>query len=226
MEPARYEIKMTCDEAYLPDMRAWVNLHPEVFVETYSPRRVNSLYFDAYDVECLRDNLTGISERGKLRFRWYGEDHAHVRGHLELKYKINQLRWKRLDAIPTTFDLRAISWDDLIRELREQAHGQYAIWLSFYNQPTLIVSYVREYYESIDHRLRVTLDHDLAFYEQILHPSPNLTLLAPFSNRIVLEVKADVATHQRVSNMLSTCPLPVVRNSKYVNGVLDALCFW
>ena len=55
---------------------------------------VNSLYFDTYEVGCLTDNLFGVSDRTKLRFRWYGDDFRRVRGHLELKGKSNQLGWK------------------------------------------------------------------------------------------------------------------------------------
>ena len=67
MQPTRYEIKMTCDEVFLGEVRAWVNLHPEVFLEAYPPRRVNSLYFDTLERDCLNDNLIGASDRAKNR---------------------------------------------------------------------------------------------------------------------------------------------------------------
>lgn len=225
MEPVRYEVKMTCDEVYLPDVRAWVNLHPEVFVEAYPPRQVNSLYFETRDVDCLNDNLIGIGQRKKLRFRWYGDDCSNVQGALELKCKSNKLGWKERCPIPATFDLTTVSWRALMQQMREQVAGTFAIWLSYLDQPTLINSYVREYYESVDRKVRVTVDYSQVAYEQITYLIPNLVIRAPIPSPIVVEVKSDARLHRRVSNALSSFPLQAERNSKYVNGVVGSLCF-
>lgn len=225
MQSIRYEVKMTCDEVYLPDVRAWINLHPDVFIEAYPPRQVNSLYFDTYEADCLIDNLIGVNRRAKLRFRWYGDDDSAVRGTLELKCKSNQLGWKEHYPVPTSFDLRTISWRTFMQELRGQVDGVFAIWLSYLDQPALITRYMREYYESIDRQIRVTIDYNQAFYEQVTCLTPNLRVKAPLPGLVVVEVKADATLHQRVSDVLSSFPLQVERNSKYVNGVLGALCF-
>ena len=225
MRSARYEIKMTCDEVYLPDVRAWVNLHPAVFVEAYPPRQVNSLYFDTREAGCLTDNLVGISERTKLRFRWYGEDFSTVRGACELKCKLNQLGWKEHCPIPFTYDLTTTSWSALLDHMRGQVEGPFSVWLSYLSQPTLITSYMREYYESMDHHVRVTIDYDLVSFEQITHLTPNLAIRTPAPDQVVVEVKADAALHRRVSDTLSSFPLQAGRNSKYVNGLTGSLCF-
>jgi len=216
---------MTGDEVYLGEIRAWVNLHPEAFLVAYPPRRVNSLYFDTLECDCLNDNLIGASDRAKLRFRWYGEDVTAVQGTLELKCKANQLGWKEHRPIPVTFDLTSVSWNGLMQRLREYADGPFALWLSGVDQPTLINSYMREYYESIDRQVRVTVDYDLVAYEQVMYTAPNLVVKAPIPKPVVVEVKSDEKLHRRVSNVLSSFPLQVGRNSKYVNGVMDSLCF-
>jgi hypothetical protein len=226
MEKAsRYEVKMTCDEVYLPDVRAWVRLHPDLFIEAYPPRQVNNVYFDTCEIDCLMDNLIGTGRREKLRFRWYGDDYSTVQGTLELKRKSNQLGWKEHCPIPVTFDLTKTSWSILTQQMQEQANDTFAVWLSYLNQPALINSYMREYYESMDRQVRVTLDYHQVAYEQISHFTPNLVIQAPVPSRVVVEVKADATLHRRVSNTLSSFPLQVERNSKYVNGVLDSLCF-
>ena len=225
MEPTRYEYKITCDELYLPEARSWVRLHPAAFVEAYPPRQVNSLYFDTPEADCLHDNLIGAGERRKLRFRWYGPDFSAARGGLELKCKTNQLGWKRNCPIPITFDLRAISWADLIQQMRQHAEGIVALWLSSADQPVLLTSFVREYYESIDRQIRVTVDYSQVVYEQITYPAPNLAVKTPFKKQVVIEVKSDSRLALRVSEVASSFPLRVVRNSKYVNGVLDSLGF-
>ncbi len=225
MEPTRYEIKSTCDELYLPDVRAWVNLHPDAFIEAYPPRQVNSLYFDTHEIDCLIDNLIGTGQRRKLRLRWYGDDYSAVRGTLELKCRSNQLGWKEHYPIPFTYDLTTISWNALFKHMREYVQGPFSVWLSYLSQPVLINSYMREYYETMDRNVRLTIDYNQVAYEQIVHLAPNLTIKAPVPSQIVVEVKADATLHRRVSNVLSSFPLQVGRNSKYVNGVLESLCF-
>jgi hypothetical protein len=225
MEPPRYEVKMSCDAVLLHQVGAWIRMHPEGFVVAYPSRQVNSLYFDSLEAGCLNDNLLGASERAKLRLRWYGQDHTRVTGHFELKSKVNQLGSKRRFPIDVTFDLSAISWQVLLHRIQEAASDDLALWVTTLRQPTLLTSYWREYYESADRMIRVTLDSDLAAYEQFTFLSPNLVHRAPTPGEIIVEVKADWKMHRRLSNVLSSLPLQVSRYSKYVSGVLDSLCF-
>jgi hypothetical protein len=225
MESTRYEIKMTCDEIYLPDVRSWVQLHPDLFAEAYPSRQVNSLYFDTRDAEALNDNLIGVSERSKLRLRWYGKDYSAVQGVLELKRKVNRLAWKSYSPVPITLDLTAISWSELNQQLQQHAEGIVAAWLSFADQPMLLNSFTREYYESIDRQIRVTVDYDQKVYGQMTHLAPNLKFETPMRGQVVIEVKSDSSLYRRVSNVVTLFPLPVARNSKYVQGVLDSLGF-
>lgn len=223
--PARYEIKMTCDEMYLPEARAWLQLHPATFVQAYPPRQVNNLYFDTHEATCLNDHLAGAADRKKLRLRWYGKTDSAVQGTLELKTKSNQLGWKICCLIPLTLDLATISWHDLARQLRAHAAGPVAVWLSHADRPTLLNRYMRAYYETVDRQIRITLDHDLRVYDQIAAPSPNLTFTTPVASRAVMEVKSDPAFHRRVSDILSSFPFPVERHSKYVSGLLGSSYF-
>lgn len=225
MRDLRYEVKMTTGAQHLSSVRAWVILHPEAFIQAYPRRQVNSLYFDTHDVGCLTDNLFGVSDRTKLRFRWYGDGFRQVRGHLELKGKRNQLGWKEGHPIPLTFDLTAISWRDLIEQLRGSVPGALSVWLRLLGRPTLISGYLREYYESRDHQIRLTIDYNLVAYEQITYHAPNIVHKAPILDQVVVEVKADASLHRRVSDVLSSSPLQVSRNSKYVNSLIDSFCF-
>lgn len=223
--PMRYEIKMTCDEVYLPEVRSSIRLHPAGFSEAYPPRQVNNIYLDTPALDCLEDHINGSAERSKLRFRWYGPDHTAVRGILELKHRVGQLGWKEYSPVAATFDLTTIAWQDWLDTLRARAQGAAAHLLSWRDRPVLLNSYTREYYESADQEIRITLDYDQDVYEQVMYLVPNLTLLTPTAGCAVVEVKAPSGLHRRVSNVLSSLPLQVEHSSKYVNGVLDALCF-
>ena len=43
------------------------------FKKLYKNRRVNSIYYDTNDLDCLWDNINGFSNRDKYRVRWYNE---------------------------------------------------------------------------------------------------------------------------------------------------------
>ena len=219
----RYEIKMTTAAYHLPEVRSWVRLHQAAFFERYPPRQVSSLYFDTLEGECLDANLIGAHERRKLRLRWYGTDLTAVQGILELKCKTGSLGWKEVFSLPNTLDLSQISWEMLEQTLREQVSGPFAVWPAYFNRPMLLTRYWREYYESMDRQVRITIDSELRAYEQFMHLTPNLTAPAPLADVIVVEVKADGDLHRRVSNILSSFPMQVSRNSKYVNGMLETL---
>jgi hypothetical protein len=221
----RYEIKMTCEEVYLPLVRSLILLHPAGFSEAYPPRQVNNIYLDTPALDCLNDHIDGAVERSKLRFRWYGPDHAAVRGILELKRKVGHLGWKEYSPVAATFDLTAIAWEEWLNVLREHAQDAAAHWLAWRDRPALLNNYMREYYESADGEIRITLDYDQAVYEQVMYLRPNLTLPTPVASCTVVEVKATPDQYQQVSNVLSSLPLQVEHNSKYVSGMIDALCF-
>ena len=216
---------MTCRESQLSLVRAWLRLHPDVFGVAFPPRRVNSLYFDTPEMDFLDENYTGISERSKLRYRWYGEDHTAVWGVLELKSKSSQVGWKESCPVEEAVDLTTTSWPGLLRQLRAHAMGNVAVWLSRADRPVLINRYMREYYESADRQVRVTVDYDQVVYDQLTYPAPNLTAASRIEGQVVVEVKSDSDLHRRVSNVLSAFPLRAGRNSKYVNGVAEALSF-
>jgi hypothetical protein len=220
--PTRYEVKMTCNEVYLPDLRAWLRLNREAFCHSYPERRVNNIYFDTPELDCIQDNGSGTGRRAKLRLRWYGEDLVHVRGALELKGKVAQQGWK-LISDPITLDLSSGAWCDVLPRLRAQTDGRMAMWLDALAQPVLINRYWREYYESGDRQLRITVDWDQVAYDQLSYSHPNVSAPSRDIHEIVVEVKGDGRLSKRISDLLSTFPLRTARNSKYVSGALAAL---
>ena len=43
------------------------------FTNQYPQRKVNSIYFDDLNFSAIRENLDGVSNKKKIRVRWYGE---------------------------------------------------------------------------------------------------------------------------------------------------------
>ena len=216
---------MTVDERYLCNVRSWIRLHPDGFIKAYPPRQVNNLYFDDPNFSCYNANLSGVGDRRKLRLRWYGDSMVRVQGTLELKCKSNQLGWKEYCPIPAPLDLSNINWGELLKVLRTYADDRFKHWLSEFDRPTLINCYMREYYETLDGQIRATVDHNPLVWDQVMYARPNLFAGTPQEQLVVLEIKSEASMHRRVSNVLSSFPSPVSRNSKYVAGVARAFCF-
>jgi len=218
---SRYEVKLVCPMAWLPQVHTLVRLHPEVFRVAYPPRRVNSVYFDTLDVEGVLDNLDGANERNKLRWRWYGPSWLVENSHLELKSKRGSVGFKELCPIQASFDpRRETTWDDALAFLRQQADDRFQVWLSQVSCATILNHYEREYYVSWDGQIRLTLDMRLAVYDQRFSRRPNLRYPTPLPDTMVIELKADTALVDRLSDVLKTLPFRPERNSKYINGFL------
>ena len=54
------------------------------FSTQYPKRRVNSIYFDNANYSSIRQNLDGVSNKKKIRVRWYGEENKLIKPLLEV----------------------------------------------------------------------------------------------------------------------------------------------
>ena len=85
----RYEIKFILNEINVTTALKWLYTETSL-CPSFSGRYVNSLYFDDTNFQAVKDNLTGISKRQKIRLRWY-RNFDQVNG-LALEYKNRQGR--------------------------------------------------------------------------------------------------------------------------------------
>lgn len=221
----RYEFKIPCDAALLPEIEAWVRLHSAHWRVSYAPRQVNNIYFDSFDLQGLNANLSGVGRREKLRLRWYGGALGRVAdAQLELKCKEGAAGWKEMSPFAGALALEETPWPALLAALRSGLDARARHWLAHYSQPTLINSYHRAYYETPDGALRLTLDTQLRAYDQRFTACPNLRRRALQPEEMVVELKAPVddASTRRVATVLATFPVRVGRFSKYLRGLLAA----
>ena len=59
--------------------------------EIYSPRMVNSIYYDTYFHKNFHEAIDGIMRRNKVRVRWYGKVfNTEIHPQIENKSRINQ----------------------------------------------------------------------------------------------------------------------------------------
>lgn len=224
-EPPRYEVKIPCEPQYLPQVQAWMRLHPGHWRVAYPPRQVNNIYFDTADCQSLNENLGGVGVRGKLRLRWYGPKLNTVTGgRLELKYKEGAVGWKEVWPLDLTLDLAHMSWSDVCQRLREAADVRPSLWLTQLAYPVLLNHYQRAYYVTPNQVIRLTIDTRLRAYNQRLSGHPNLRRPAPTVDCVVVELKASVdqPSYERLAEAMGHFPFRPDRHSKYVQGMLAA----
>ena len=219
----RYEVKVVCDVQGPPEVEAWVRLHPAHWRIAYPPRQINNIYFDTADYQGLNANLSGVSERSKLRLRWYGGDLYTVESaNLELKCKQGWVGWKEINHVEQFFNLGEGTWSEFYRTLSGVLNSKARRWLQWAAYPVLINTYQRSYYVTPDQKVRLTVDTSLCAYDQRFSAKPNLKRAAPLPAYVIVELKADCEDYQRLSDVLDHFPARVGRFSKYVQGVLSA----
>jgi hypothetical protein len=219
----RYEFKAAADSFWLPEARMWLRLHPACFFRVYPERQVNSIYFDTLDLDSFAENLAGISERRKARLRWYGRSHQRAAGIFEVKSKRNRLGWKQSQRIEQPLDIEGSCWHDLLGVLRRELSPQLRLFLAEDQVPAVLLSYQREYFQSFDGRIRVTLDRGLRAYDQRQTERPNLRFPAPMADEFVIEFKATSLYGDAVSAVIDSVPFRVTACSKYAEGINSAL---
>jgi VTC domain len=212
----------------LAEVQAWVRKHPLSFRTAFPDRQVNNVYLDTPDLHDFSENLMGISQRRKFRIRWYGQDLTQAtQPVLEVKLKDSglgdKLHYPMADfALASPGQLRAHVAAGL-RAVRDVIWTKGAA-MNFGGmplgalRPTLVNTYQRAYYVSLDGRFRLTIDHDLRFYNPEFRILPGQNGLPDPS--IIVEVKYD-AVHDNAYDLLSRkLPFLLSRNSKYVTGIL------
>lgn len=214
----RQEIKFALPGVMLSDARLAVALHPIGFRESYPPRQVNNVYFDSDDLVNLKMNEAGLSNRVKVRIRWYGELSRMASPVLELKFKSGTYGWKVQHPFGEDFDLTARSLTDLSREMQSRLPPSLSCFMDFSSRPVLISSYQREYYANVGGDVRATVDHQLRFFDQRLNFWPSLTQSFE-PNVVVVELKALAGAETIVREVASQFGWRVSRNSKYVLGL-------
>ena len=84
----RYERKFFIAELSKYEVKSIVKMHPVIFSELYHKRFVNNIYFDSFNFKNFLDNIEGVTDRIKIRIRWYGILFGYVENPiLEIKIK-------------------------------------------------------------------------------------------------------------------------------------------
>lgn len=125
------------------------------FFKHYPKRKITSIYLDTINYDFAKDNINGVSQRKKIRFRWYNDNIDSV--NLEEKNKKNFTVWKNLKKIEIKN-----SKNHFIKKLKEYfVSGHSERFRSSNYQFVLKTSYKRTYWISFDKKFRATIDTDI-----------------------------------------------------------------
>jgi len=218
-ETARQEIKFVANRRDTDVIEQWLRLHPLAFRVAFPERFVHNVYFDTFDYMAFAENLAGISQRTKVRYRWYGDSMLPDTGRMEIKCKRNQYGWKLIYKVGKSPCSPDSSWDDIRESIGLQGGPEAMLWLEQNPFPVMINCYRREYYLSACGRIRITLDYDQQVWDQRYKPKPNIELKANLPETFVVECKFDRDQRELASKVLVGLPIRVSRHSKYMNAV-------
>ena len=216
----RLEVKYVTDESHLHFFLYWLQLQQQAFVERYPRQQVNSVYFDNQNYASYLDNISGISARSKVRFRWYGDQLVMAPGVLEIKIKRNNFGWKQRYEVANSVHGKSSKWNQVILNLKSQLPREACMYLDTKPLPTVLISYERRYFESIDGKVRSTIDTRQMIYDQRWNVYPSF--LHPtrcFSTLVIIEFKFHPCERDRVMRMLKTIPFRYSKYSKYVRSL-------
>ena len=130
------------------------------FKKIYYKRRVNSIYYDTIDLNCLWDNINGFSNRDKYRVRWY-DDINNSEVFFEKKKKINQATQKTKISLG-----KFKNQEDLNVFLKSKEFDNSLFKITTLNLvQVLTVSYSRDYYVDNEKKLRITFDENIKTHQ-------------------------------------------------------------
>lgn len=216
----RYELKFVLDEASHTRALSWLHMDVGAYV-SYPQRHVNSVYFDDPGYSSVRDNLAGISNRKKMRLRWYNENHSpeNVSGAaLEIKYRDGRLGKKdKFDLTGIEKEILHTKFRDLFWKVENSMDRNSGFLATNHFSPTLHVSYERKYFERSD-GMRITIDRNIIFYGTLPHTKPFENMAVPYPNT-VMEIKFAPDRKNSVASALRRLNMTPKRHSKYLTGL-------
>ncbi|MFC2001747.1 VTC domain-containing protein [Chloroflexota bacterium] len=214
----RYERKFLISELSRFEVEAIVKLHPAIFSEIYQQRFVNNIYFDTINASSFADNVSGVSERLKVRVRWYGDVFGLIeKPILEFKTK------KGLTGGKVRFPINSfyldsnyslgVQQDSFIKSGIPDILLEYLKPLRF----TLLNHYSRKYFESANRKFRITIDFDM---ESFKIDSRNNSFIEEIIDRkhTILELKYSDEHDEEARLITNYFPFRMTKSSKYVTG--------
>lgn len=216
----RFERKFTVPNVFsCKEIEFQVKKNSALFREVFKKRQVNNIYFDTEGYNDYFDNVLGVSDRKKIRIRWYGNTFGQIENPvLEVKIKKGLVGDKWSYKLKP-FNLDSSFTNSYIQTVFKKSEIPLPILESVkMTVPTLLNSYSRTYYLSADNRFRITLDFDLLYHK--IGKKFNFFDKKPVKddNKIV-ELKYGLPDDKDAKHISTQFSFRLNKNSKYVKGI-------
>ncbi len=204
----RYEIKYALEPSDVYMLQQILVIHPSRFKRSFPDRWINNLYFDTPSWQFCHENLSGVSNRTKVRYRWYGDPRNFDKGVLEYKIRRNQIGKKERVTMTNISDMIVLE-----REVNRHTNAGHLI-------ACLQNRYRRSYFEDITGKFRLTIDRDLT--NRLADRMVSDMVHSHFSeHRIIVEVKFNATDYKMMDTFSEAFPFRVTKHSKYVTGLMS-----
>jgi hypothetical protein len=219
----RYERKFYVTDLHLSELMRSVHLNSAIFSEIYHQRQINNIYFDSLGFDSYYDNVDGATYRIKARIRWYGNTFDIAQQPtLEFKIKKGLMGYKRNFKLQD-FEINSSLTKSILQEKMLNAVKEDDLRLYILNlHPVLLNVYTRKYFISFDKLVRLTVDSNLHYYPISSIGSGFLSSIND-DKGIVVELKYDLETEERVNQLSAEFPFLMTKNSKYLQGLTRVL---
>ena len=223
----RYEKKYILPQFLKEKYLSILNDSKNIFIQSYEPRLVQSIYYDTSNLFLAKQNLEGESVRYKLRMRFYDKfDPKYI--FLEIKYRNYQIGNKAILKIDNKNCLIHKNILNL-KEFRD-FFSKFDIFSFNIEQfiPILFVTYKRYYFTGLDKRIRITFDENIC-YQNLLENNLKYernSIFQVIDNNCILEIKYPTDQELEIKPIISKLDLRVQRNSKYINGLEFMNLIW
>jgi len=208
----RYERKWVFNSIDHNQLFILLNRSNFSFMNQFSDRQVNSIYFDDENHTSIIQNIDGISEKKKYRLRWYGDFKIITNPTFEVKSKKGFEVSKKNFELPKMSNLNLLDYND-IEKIELLINNNF----NFKNKlfPILTTHYLRSYFISANRLVRSTVDRNLK--SLLLYKNRNLNIIKEYED-IILEFKYDLNLDEYVRSNLGNISSRFSKNSKFVNA--------
>ena len=214
----RAEIKYAFENADVAKLRSHLAGNCRQLIHNERVSVVRSIYFDDARLSACHANLDGVGSRRKLRLRWYDSLRPGKEAYLEIKWRENKVTGKHRLQVKAPSPLDSLSYDELYAALDAVIPEKYRCAFARFPEPVVIVQYDREHFTSPDGQLRMTLDYNLTYFDQMGRTQIATDFACPLNDLFVVEGKVAVGNERELRDLLHPFVPRATRCSKYVYG--------
>ena len=233
----RREVKYAVDRADVDAIRSVLRGSCQQVIHSKRVSKVRSIYFDDVTLSACRANIDGLGIRRKLRLRWYDTPKPRLDFFLEIKWRKNKVTGKHRLQMYSPEPLYELTYRQIVTRLAACVPERFKAALIAYPEPVAIVEYSREHFVARAHQLRskdgtplagqlrLTIDYELAFYDQSMRPAISSSFRKALGDFVVLEGKVPVGYEAELRHLMFPITARSTRCSKYLYGcqTLDRL---